>query len=98
MTGAVYLGPLEIEVSRRDKNTKGQFISPQVEYEAFEVMETEEKLIFGSFCNAGFLESGYILKGEGSTDETLENLNLDLITYYQDGPEYVSEIVFNDRM
>ena len=67
--------------------------------EYFEVLETETKLVFGSACNAGFLESGYILKDEcESTDETLQELHSDLETYYRDGASYVSRIVCNERM
>jgi hypothetical protein len=65
----------------------------------FEVMETDDKLVFGGACNAGFLESGYIEREEfESIDETLQELHADLSTYYTDGPSYVSRIVCNSRM
>lgn len=67
--------------------------------EYFEVLETETKLVFGSACNVGLLESGYILKDEcESVDETLQELHNDLETYYRDGARYVSRIVCNERM
>ena len=67
--------------------------------DSFEVLETETKLVFGGACNAGFLESGYILRDSfESLDETLQELHADLEVYYQDGASYVSRIVCNGRM
>ena len=67
--------------------------------EYFEVLATDTKLIFGSACNVGFLESGYILREDyESMDETLQELHSDLETYYRDGASYVSRIVCNERM
>jgi hypothetical protein len=67
--------------------------------EYFEVLETETKLVFGSACNVGLLESGYILRDDcESVDETLQALHEDLETYYRDGADYVSRIVCNERM
>jgi hypothetical protein len=67
--------------------------------EYFEVLETETKLVFGSACNAGFLESGYILREDHeSLDETLQELHADLETFYRDGREFVSRVVCNERM
>ena len=66
---------------------------------AFEIMETKDRLVFGGFCNVGFLESGYMEKDtDFSTDENLQELVADLEVYYQDGKEYVSDIVCNERM
>jgi hypothetical protein len=67
--------------------------------EYFEVLETETKLVFGSACNAGFLESGYILREDHeSLDETLQELHADLEAFYRDGREFVSRVVCNERM
>lgn len=67
--------------------------------EYFEVLETETKLVFGSACNVGLLESGYILREEYEfVNETLQELHSDLETYYRDGASYVSRIVCNERM
>jgi len=67
--------------------------------ESFEVLATDDKLVFGSACNVGFLESGYILRDDcESLDETLQELHSDLETYYRDGANYVSRIVCNERM
>jgi hypothetical protein len=67
--------------------------------EYFEVLATDTKLVFGSACNVGFLESGYILRDDyESIDETLQELHSDLETYYRDGANYVSRIVCNERM
>jgi hypothetical protein len=69
------------------------------EHNYFEVMATDARLVFGGSCNAGFLESGYILREDYETlDETLQELHADLETYYRDGEQYVSRIVCNDRM
>jgi hypothetical protein len=67
--------------------------------EHFEILATDTKIIFGSACNVGFLESGYILRESfESLDETLQELHSDLETYYRDGASYVSRIVCNERM
>jgi hypothetical protein len=67
--------------------------------EYFELLKTDEKLIFGQAFNAGFLESGYILRDDcESLDDTLQELHSDLETYYRDGASYVSRIVCNERM
>jgi hypothetical protein len=65
----------------------------------FEIMATDDRLVFGTACNAGLLESGYILREDfESLDETLQELHADLETYYRDGASYVSRIVCNERM
>jgi hypothetical protein len=65
----------------------------------FEIMATDDTLVFGSACNAGFMESGYIVRESfESTEETLQELHSDLETYYSNGPQYVSRIVCNQRM
>lgn len=67
--------------------------------EYFEILETRDRLVFGGACNAGFLESGYIMREDHeSLDETLQELNSDLETFYRDGIKYVSRIVCNERM
>jgi hypothetical protein len=67
--------------------------------ESFEIMATDTRLVFGTACNAGLLESGYILREAfESIDETLQELHSDLETYYRDGAAYVSRIVCNERM
>lgn len=83
---AKYLGTLEFQ------DGKG-------EWHDFEVMATKERLIFGGACNAGFLESGYMEMEEGESEHSaLSELLQDLETYYNDGPRYVSRIIFNERM
>lgn len=67
--------------------------------EYFEVLETNERLVFGGACNVGFLESGYILREDHeSLDETLQELHSDLEVFYRDGREFVSRVVCNERM
>jgi hypothetical protein len=75
-----------------------EFQDNEGEYHNFEVMETEDRLVFGGFTNSGFIESGYIEKDGFSTDETLQELLADLEVYYNDGKEYTSMIVVNERM
>lgn len=82
-SAARYLGALEIEGAP----------SP------FEVLALPDRLLFGGFCNAGFLESGYILTANFPNDShALADLIDDLETYYRDSAEYVSAIVCNERM
>lgn len=81
-----YLGPIEFP------DRKGEF-------HIFEIVELPDRLCFGSACNAGFLESGYILREDRERqDQTLTELLADLECYYNDGPGYVSRIVCNERM
>lgn len=69
------------------------------EYHNFEIMQTSDRLVFGGFTNTGFLESGYmVIDDYFSIDENLQELLADLETYYNDGPQYVSMIVCNERM
>jgi hypothetical protein len=65
----------------------------------FYIVATEDRLVFGGACNAGLIESGFIMRDDGErTDETLQELHSDLETYYRDGAAYVSRIVCNERM
>ena len=83
LTNAEYIGTLEIECGG----------------ESFEIMATEDRIVFGGACNAGLIESGYIMREDGERlDETLQELHADLETYYRDGAQYVSRIVYNNRM
>lgn len=74
-----------------------EFQDNKGEWQNFDILATPERIVFGSYCNAGFLESGYILREE-SIDDTLGELLSDLETYYNDGPQYTSRIVCNERM
>jgi len=81
---AEYLGTLEIE----DKHG---------EFHTFEVMVIpNDRYIFGGACNAGFLESGYMLLEEESGE--LENLHGELQAFYDDGEGYAPRLVCNERM
>lgn len=83
---AKHLGVLEFQ------DTTGEF-------HVFEVVETPEKLVFGSACNVGLLQSGFLVKEDGeSTDAALQELLADLEVFYNDGARYVSRIVVNERM
>ena len=69
------------------------------EWHHFLVIVTKDRVVFGGACNVGFIESGFIMRDEGeSIDEALQEMLSDLECYYNDGPQYVSRIVFNERM
>jgi hypothetical protein len=71
----------------------------EIERGYFEIIATNDKLVFGTAYNVGFLESGYIMRDDcESLEETLQELHDDLETYYRDGAQYVSRIVCNERM
>lgn len=81
------------------RNSGIEFQDDEGEYHYFEILMNSTHLAFGGFCNAGFLESGNIRREEGETiDETLTELFQELETYYNDGPQFVTRITFNDRM
>ncbi len=78
-----------------------EFQSNKGEFHSFHVLQTEDKsrIVFGGACNAGFLESGYLPLEDGeSTNTAIEELLADLEVYYNDGKEYTSRIVCNERM
>ncbi len=76
-----------------------EFQTDDDEFHNFHILECDDRIVFGGCCNMGFLESGYILKEDGeSLDDTLMNLLEDLYCFYNDGPEYVSRIIHNERM
>lgn len=84
--GGTYLGIIE-------------FQSNDEEWHYFEIMQTKDRLVFGGFCNVGFLESGYMeIDDCFSLDENLQDLLEDLECYYNDGPEYCIYIIYNERM
>ena len=86
ISNATGIGPLEFQ------DNLGRFHS-------FEVLATEERLVFGSFTNSCFLESGYIERQESETmDDTLQEMFADLEVYYNDGKQYVARIICNERM
>lgn len=76
-----------------------EFQDDSGEWHDFTIIATEKRIVFGGVCNVGFIESGFIERDETeSLDETLQELLSDLETYYNDGPEYTSRIVVNERM
>jgi len=65
----------------------------------FTILALSDRLVFGGYCNAGFLESGYIAREDyESLDDTLSELQSDLECFYNDGRDYTARIVCNDRM
>ena len=78
-----------------------EFRDARGEWHDFAIIATPSRVVFGGMCNVGFVESGYIdrnIDARECLDETLQELLDDLETYYNDGPEYVSRIVYNERM
>ncbi len=94
------------ELSQAKSCTPGQYPLSVLEFQDnkgewhdFDVLQTPSRIVFGGCCNVGFLESGYIEREDFETlDETLSELLADLETYYNDGAQYVSRIVHNERM
>ncbi len=85
-TKATHLGVVEFQ------DNKGEFHN-------FEVVATTDKVVFGGVCNVGLLQSGYIEIEPGEIiEDTMRELYEDLETYYNDGPQYVTRIVVNERM
>lgn len=77
-----------IEFNEDEENESG-------EWHNFEIFRKGDRLLFGSFCNTGFLESGYMELEGFDIDSGLEELLADLKTYFTDGPDYVSRIVYH---
>ena len=76
-----------------------EFQDEKGEWHDFTVIATPKKVVFGGVCNAGFIESGFIERDDcESLDETLQEMLSDLETYYNNGPNFVSRIVCNERM
>ena len=87
-TNGKYLGILEFRTDEDDN----------ADWHTFELIELDDRVLFGGMCNVGFIESGYILKDGFGTDQVLQELLQDLEVYYRDGGKYCSMIVYNDRM
>lgn len=85
ITDGRYLGPIEIQ----DKHG---------EYHTFELVETSKEIVFGGCTNTGLLQSGYINKDNHGTNEAISRLISELEVFYNDGREYCTEIVCNERM
>lgn len=86
---AKYLGVLEFQ------DNKGEWHN----FEVLQCHEPSDRIVFGGSCNVGFLESGFIRRDDCEhVDETLAEMLFDLEVYYNDGPQYVSRIVCNERM
>ena len=70
------------------------------EWHHFHIVATPDRVVFGSICNIGFMESGYMLWDEEyeSLDYALQELVDELETYYRDGREFTNRIVCNERM
>lgn len=69
------------------------------EWHDFEVLQVNNRLVFGGACNAGFLESGYMdIDDSESLDEALSELQSELEVYYLDGKQYAPRLVCNERM
>ena len=85
--GAAYLGLIEFEDNSN-------------EWHYFEIFQSNTHLIFGGINNTGFIESGnFKIDSDFSNDENLQELLVDLESYYNDGAGYQSDsFACNDRM
>jgi hypothetical protein len=91
--------PSDISVEIPMRSNDLEFQDNKGEWQHFTVIATPDRVVFGGCCNCGFIESGYIERDDcEDLDETLQELLSDLEIYYNDGPEYVSRIVCNERM
>ena len=87
----------DISQSIEMRSNELEFQDPEGEWHNFTIVATPTRIVFGGVCNVGFLESGYLEREDHeSLDESLQALLEDLETYYNDGPEYVSRIVYNE--
>ena len=76
-----------------------EFQDNKEEFHDFYIYATDTRLVFGGACNAGFLESGYMpLGNDFSIGENLQELIEELETFYNDGFQFTTKIVCNDRM
>ena len=75
-----------------------EFQAMNGEWINFTVIATPERIVFGGVTNTGFLESGYMERDGESLDESLSELLAELETFYNDGRQYVTRIVTNERM
>lgn len=67
--------------------------------ESFEILDTGTKLVFGGACNAGFLESGFMLRSPfAELSDELEVLKEDLEAYYRTNGKGCVSIHTNERM
>ncbi len=89
ITNSENIGEMEFKYSKDGKD----------EVFSFTFLVTADRIVFGYPTNNGFLESGYILREAGETaDKTCEELIDDIDVFYNDGAEYCSRIVCNERM
>ena len=76
-----------------------EFSDDDGEFHDFEILQSGERLVFGGPTNNSFLESGYMEVDEfESLDENLSELLADLKVFYNEGKQYTSRIVCNERM
>ena len=65
----------QAEPASRNRLSVLEFQDNSGEWHDFEVLKTQDRRVFGGSCNAGFMESGCILREEHETlDETLSEL------------------------
>ena len=64
----------------------------------FHVFASSNALIFGGFCNAGFIESGHMHKDGCNTDVALQELADELETFYRGGCKPRERLILSDSM
>lgn len=70
------------------------------EWHNFEMYQTPERIVFGGFCNVGFMESGYMLRDNSfSLDENVVHCLNMLEEFYANGKDYeATELYLTQRM
>lgn len=87
------------DISNGNSLGRLEFLIDNGSYECFELVETKTRIVFGGCCNTGFIESGYIEREDvESLEEIISELLEDLKCYYNNGREYCTRIVCNERM
>ena len=94
LTGAKSVGNM-----RLNQTSILEFVDRAGDWHNFDLLKTPNRIVFGGWSNTGFIESGYLELEEGEhLDVALCELLEELQVYYDDGPQYVSRIVTNERM
>ncbi len=82
--------PSDISKKIKIRSNDLEFQDSKGEWQHFTIIVTPQRIVFGGCCNAGFIESGYIIRESfESIDETLQELLSDLEAYYNGVNEYL---------
>lgn len=77
-----------------------EFEMPDGEWHDFEFFVTSDRVVFGGFCNVGFIESGYMeIDPVFSLDENICDCLNKLEEFYENGKDYENtELFLTERM